>query len=399
MSKQLFGAKYERVVKGLIACMILFLAVSAAEMEMEIAPYILFLAATAASTGIMWQALASSRNAECMSGLFMLPFTNRKMTFSIVLSYAGYTMVTKTLLVLTLFFAVCEWSALQMAVALLCTCNGCFMAAAWYTMVKQRRLLPFVILWGAGIFVFVFTVREIRVFAVIVLLSLLLSALRLLKVDAYVFYNPGSAKPLIRHTKGTGSILLYMLRYLFTNKNYLLNTAGLCVIAVVLPFILGQVEELNVMPLGFAVLCLNTPICILLSCDPDLEQAVRVLPGQAGRFCIRYCLFIFSVNMAVSSLYLISWHIQHGGAGGTEIAAALMTALQSAVLSVWLEWSHPVRNWKIENDLWNHPRKYVVPLIMLLAAGLTGMRPEMTGVMLCIVLAECFTLLLIIWKK
>ena len=34
MSKQLFGAKYERVVKGLIACMILFLAVSAAEMEM-----------------------------------------------------------------------------------------------------------------------------------------------------------------------------------------------------------------------------------------------------------------------------------------------------------------------------------------------------------------------------
>ena len=326
--------------------MILFLAVSAAEMEMEIAPYILFLAATAASTGIMWQALASSRNAECMSGLFMLPFTNRKMTFSIVLSYAGYTMVTKTLLVLTLFFAVCEWSALQMAVALLCACNGCFMAAAWYTMVKQRRLLPFVILWGAGIFVFVFTVREIRVFAVIVLLSLLLSALRLLKVDAYVFYNPGSAKPLIRHTKGTGSILLYMLRYLFTNKNYLLNTAGLCVIAVVL--------------------------------------------------CIRYCLFIFSVNMAVSSLYLISWHIQHGGAGGTEIAAALMTALQSAVLSVWLEWSHPVRNWKIENDLWHHPRKYIVPLIMFLVAGLIGMWSINIWILLCIVTADVLSLSLVV---
>ena len=35
------------------------------------------------------------------------------------------------------------------------------------------------------------------------------------------------------------------------------------------------------MPLGLAVLCLNTSICILLSCDPGLEQAVRTLPEQA----------------------------------------------------------------------------------------------------------------------
>lgn len=37
----------------------------------------------------------------------------------------------------------------------------------------------------------------------------------------------------------------------------------------------------NVMLLGFAVLCLNTSIRILLSCDPGLEQAIRTLPGQA----------------------------------------------------------------------------------------------------------------------
>ena len=91
------------------------------------------------------------------------------------------------------------------------------------------------------------------------------------------------------------------------------------------------------MPLGFAVLCLNTPICILLSCDPGLEQAVRTLPGQA------------------------------------KIITALIIALQSAVLSVLLEWFCPLRNWKIENDLWHHPRKYIVPLIMFLIAGLIGM--------------------------
>ncbi len=190
-------------------------------------------------------------------------------------------------------------------------------------------------------------------------------------------------------------LFLYLLRYLITNKNYLLNTAGLCAAACVLPLILGQFEGLEVMPFGFAILCLNTPICILLSCDPGLEQAVRVLPGQKKYFCTRYCFFIFAVNMLVSSVYLVSWQIQYGCVGSLEIITSLLFALQSAVLSVLLEWFYPIRGWKIESDLWHHPRKYVVPLIMLLIAGLIGMCPVGIWILLCIVPAECFSLMLI----
>ncbi len=398
LSKQLFGAKYEHVVKSLAVCLILFLAVHAAEINMEIAPSVLFLTATAFSAGIMWQAIHSSGNADRMAGLFMLPFTNRVMTFSLVLAFAGYTLLTKAFPVLVLFLAVHEWSVLQTVVALLCACNGCFMAAAWYTMTnealhhKKMKRLPFAVLWCVAMLLSIFFVQELMVFAFIVLASLFISSLRLLMADAYVFYHPVSAKLLIRHTKGTGSVLLYLLRYLITNKNYLLNTAGLCGVAGVLPLILGQFEGLNVMPLGFAILCLNTPICILLSCDPGLEQAVRVLPGQAGHFCIRYSLFIFSVNMAVNSVYLVVWQIQYSGVGGMEIITAVLIALQSAILSVLLEWFHPIRNWKIESDLWHHPRKYIVPLIMLLIAGLIGMWPVSIWVLLCTVIAEVLSL-------
>lgn len=252
--------------------------------------------------------------------------------------------------------------------------------------------MPFVVLWCVGMLLAIFFVQKVTIFALVVLASLFLSLLRLLTADAYAFYRPASAKLLTRRTKGTGSVLLYLLRYLITNKNYLMNTAGLCVVGGILPMILGQFEGLNVMPLGFAILCLNTPICILLSCDPGLEQAVRVLPGQAGRFCIRYSFFIFSVNMAVSSVYLAVWQIKHGGVGGMDIMAAVLIALQSAFLSVLLEWFHPIRNWKIESDLWHHPRKYAVPLIMLLIAGLIGMWPVGIWVLLCIVLAEVLSL-------
>lgn len=370
LSKQLFGAKYERAINSLIVCLILFLAVHTAEINMEIAASVLFLTATVLTAGIMWQLLHSSGNADRMAGLFMLPFANREMTFSIVLAFAGYTLLTKTFPVLALFFAVHKWSMLQAAVALLCACNGGFMAAAWYTMIKEASQILFAALWCGGMLLSIFFVREIMVLALIVLASLSLSFLRLLMADAYVFFRPASAKLLISHSKGTGSILLYLLRYLMTNKNYLMNTAGLCVLGGILPMVLGQLGGLNVMPLGFAILCLNTPICILLSCDPSLEQAVRVLPGQAWRFCTRYSFFIFAVNMTVNSVYLVVWQIRYGGAGGRAVMAAVLIALQSAILSVLLEWFWPIRNWKIENDLWRHPRKYIVPLIMLLIAGL-----------------------------
>lgn len=379
LSKQLFGAKYERILKSLITCLILFLAVHAAEINLEIAPSILFLTATAFTAGIMWQALHTSGNADRMAGLYMLPFANREMTFSVVSAFAGYTLFTKTFPVLALFFAVHEWSVLQIAVTFGCACNGCLAAAAWYAMAnevlhqkKWQRML-FAVLWCVGIAVGIFFVQEIMTLALIVLASLFLSILSLLKADAYVFYHSATAKLPLRRTKGKGSIFLYLLRYLITNKNYLMNTVGLCVVGGFLPILLGQFEGMNMMPFGFAILCLNTPICILLSCDPDLEQAVRVLPGQVWCFCTSYCFFIFSANMAVSSVYLIAWQIRRGGVGCMEIMAAVLIALQSAILSVSLEWFFPIRDWKIESDLWHHPRKYIVPLIMLLLAGIIAM--------------------------
>ena len=144
------------------------------------------------------------------------------------------------------------------------------------------------------------------------------------------------------------------------------------------------------------IACIILFLAIHTAGDPGLEQAVRTLPGQAKRFCTNYCFFIFSVNMAVNSVYLISWQIGKSGVNSTEIITALIIALQSAILSVLLEWFCPVRNWKIEDDLWHHPRKYIVPLIMFWGAGLIGVWSVSVWVLLCVVIAECFSLLFIV---
>ena len=147
-------------------------------------------------------------------------------------------------------------------------------------------------------------------------------------------------------------------------------------------------EGLFAVPMGFAILSINTPLCILLSCDPSLEQAVRVLPGQKRAFLAPYCLFIFLCNMAADIIFLTSLQIQTGGVTAPMIAAAFFFALQSAVFSILLEWFYPVRSWKIESDLWHHPRKYLVPAVMLLLAGVVGTFPGLIPVLIVLTVVE-----------
>lgn len=190
----------------------------------------------------------------------------------------------------------------------------------------------------------------------------------------------------------TGSVFAYLIRYLMANKNYLVNTVGLYVIACFLPLLFREFRGLNMFPLGLAILCLNTPICTLLSCDPDLEQAIRVLFGQSSKFCRKYCMFIFTVNGGIASIYMCSWQLVNGGIGLDDMGLVVLFALQSAILSVILEWKYPIHNWKTESaesDLWHHPRKYLVPLVMLLLAVFVATWTVSFWIWSAILLIEC----------
>lgn len=392
LSKQLFGAKYESAEKSLLAAVILFFAIYVAEWKLVIAPFILYLTSAFFTAGIMWQMLHGRRHIEAMQGMFMLPFENRSFVFSYVLALGAHTLITKTLLIWVLFFAAATWSGFETAVALLCGCMACAVTSAAYLMLKKKNR-AFPILWVACILAVILIIRQTVAVLAVALISIAGAILYLYFSSAYDFYNAALAKKSVRHRGHTGNVFAYLARYLMANKSYCVNTVGLCAAACFLPLLFGEFQGLNVLPVGLAILCLNTPICTLLSCDPDLEQAIRVLPGQAGRFCRRYCLFIFAVNGVVASIYLCSWRLSGGGIGTVDIVTAILFALQSAILSVVLEWVRPIRNWKTESDLWHHPRKYLVPLVMLLLAAVIGTWTLAVWILSAALLVECCALL------
>ena len=210
---------------------------------------------------------------------------------------------------------------------------------------------------------------------------------------------PAGEARLPRHRfYGRPSLGRYLVRYLLSHKNYLVNTGILWGMAWVLPLFFRQVAGVWMAPLGFALLSFNTPMGILLSCDPSSQQAIRFLPGQRRTFCFPYSLFLCACHLVAEGFFLGSWQLQIGGVSGPMLAAAVFFALESAILAVLLEWFFPIRSWKTESDLWHHPRKYVVPGILLSLAVLVGAQPGILPVLLVGLTLEAVVLLFLCFR-
>ncbi len=364
-SKKLFGAKYERLTRTMLIYLIVFWGLYISNFQVRIAPFILYLMVSTFTAGVMWQALSSEDNAVNMQNMVMLPFERRKFVFSYVAAMGIYTLLTKTAALLAVLLAVSVWNWIGLLGSILCAVNAILMVAAIFSL---KRYWYVGVFWFAAVFAAIFWSWDKPWFILSILANSILAFLVLRNADGYTFYLQEHKGSLAARGHKHHSVWIYFYRYLKSHKNYFLNTVIMWCAACALPLFFRQMDRLFAIPLGLAVLSLNTPVCILLSCDHALERAVRFLPGQKKTFCIPYCFFIFLCNITADMFFLCSWQMQIGGVAIETIAAAVFFAMQSAVFSVLLEWFYPVRGWKIESDLWHHPRKYVVPVVMLLLA-------------------------------
>lgn len=389
-ARKLFGAGPRQPARSLFVCAVLFLGLRAAGLRLPASPAVLCLTVSAFTAGVMHQALCARDNADALQNLLMLPFENRAFVFGYTAALGAYTLLTKTAPLLAVLYAVTDWQPAALALGLLCALHAALLAAALFPL----RQGPLPLLWAAAVAAaLVLSAGGPPAFLLLGADSLL-AMLLLGRADGYAFYLPEKQ----RRRRVTGhrrhSVALYFGRYLADHKNYLVNTAALWGVACLLPLLLRPIQGLFTAPMGFAILCLNTPLGILLSCDPPLEQAVRTLPGQGRAFCIPYALFLAAFNLAADGIFLLSWQVQFGGVTARMLLAAPLFALQGAVLSVLLEWFFPLRGWKIESDLWHHPRKYAVPLALLLPAAVLGAQPALVPVLGLLLAAELAILLL-----
>ncbi len=123
----------------------------------------------------------------------------------------------------------------------------------------------------------------------------------------------------------------------------------------------------------YAVILLSVNLIVatlvLLTADHSLREAIHFLPSGTRVFCLPYFSFIAVNNILAYTFYLVSFSLQTGGFEVKNIVLAVIFAMLGAFSSVFMEMKFPLTSYKTESDLWHHPRKYIVPTILLLLAG------------------------------
>ena len=338
--KKLFGVRYERVGKALLLSFIIYGALHSAEIHLTIAPIFFYLTSCVFTAGIMWQSLNSGDNVKYYRNMMMMPFEGKEYVISYVGALGGYVLITKTFSVWALFLAAGSFEVAQIILAVVCAFTGIILATVMYVLVRHIKD-------GA-------------------------------KIDAYIFYADieGSARKAAK-SHNHGFVWAYLSRYLMAHKNYLFNSFFIWGLAFIIPALLvsnfdNGYDFSMLLAVGLGVVSINTPLTILVSCDPDLERGIRAMPDGLRKFFIPYGLFLFVNYILAYSILLVSWELQIGGLGILHILSGVLLAMISAAVSSMLEWRFPLKSWKIESDLWHHPRKYIVPASVILMAGLMG---------------------------
>lgn len=368
-AKKMFGVRYERLAKAIFIDLIVFWGLHSSGFRIQIRPFILYLMVSTFTAGVMRQTLSAEAQADDMMNLLMLPIKRKAFIFGYVSVLGGYTVLIRAGVLVAAVSAIAPWNSLEIICGILCACNAVLMTAAVYSWRKRQGSG---VIWAGAFTASIFLLQDAGIFLAVVVGNVLAAAVLLCGADAYSFYRKEGRRKQLMRVSRRHSVWRYLFRYLTAHKNYLANTAVMWGAACVLPVMFGQMESRSALPVGFAVLSINTPVCILLSCDPALEQAVRLLPGQKKAFCIPYCLFVFLCNTIADAIYLVSWELQTGDVTAAAVWMGAFFSFQSAVMSVLLEWFFPLRGWKTQSDLWHHPRKYAVPVLMMLEAGMAG---------------------------
>ncbi len=337
-AKKLFGVKYERLVRSILLYVILFYALHSAEIRLNVTPVFLYLPSFVFTAGIMWQSLCSGDTSRYIMNMIMMPFSGREFVIAYVGSLGSYILITKTFAVWAILYAVGNFGITEIVISIIAAIFGIILATILYVLIRHFKD-------GA-------------------------------EFDAYLFYDDRiKANKAKTKSQARGFVWTYLSRYLLAHKNYLINTLFIWALACIMPTVLlsykNVSESMNIfLAIGFGIVSINTPLTILVSCDHDLENGIKIMPGGFKRFFIPYGLFLF-VNFSLSyAILLTSWELQIGGLGILHIIGAVCLAFLSAVGSILLEWFFPLKSWKIESDLWHHPRKYIVPAAVIMIAGL-----------------------------
>lgn len=355
------GKSNHSLVMSLLASLFVFLLMSVSGIHIVVKPFFFYACIGLFTLSIARQTTKSIINDGKLNGLLQLPFIKNRFLYSFVCSTCLYVLGTKTLLLFSLFTSVMEPKPIVFfsgfLISIFCCIYGMFFALPY----KLPQILAVFSLIACGAFAWLDKSEMVLLTSFI---SLSMAGIFYFRSNPYDFLQlPVSRK---HHTfLVRGNFINYLFRYFIFHKNYLINSVFMIALAVFLPFMFLNMKMGAFYLLGLGILSINTPLSILLSSNRTLLDKVKSLPNQKRKIIVPYFLFLLGWNCIPSMIYLFISKLLSQPLGTENYLLALSLIVINSVGVVLLEWYFPLKNWHVESDLWHHPRKYIIPSILI----------------------------------
>lgn len=173
------------------------------------------------------------------------------------------------------------------------------------------------------------------------------------------------------NTKKSNIITNYFFRVLITEKIYIINTLMICLMLIFLTVM--NIDNFIVLNLTWTVGAMNTPVLTMLSSDPYLRKQAELLPNKGKNILGMYKYFLLYYFIITNSIIFILIQFTTGRDVILYAVLFIVLSVLETTVSYNLEQKMPLKTWQTKQELWKHPRKYILPIIVFLFTSLLSM--------------------------
>ncbi|WP_251861389.1 hypothetical protein [Clostridium sp. Marseille-Q2269] len=307
---------------------------------------------------------------EKVKNYISLPINKKRFLLSFTFSLIIISLLERISFIIVIAFLY-VYNPLENIFLIISTVILCIEIDVWILLLLNRKRkvqwIPLIFLLLCIILSFILHISILNKF-LILYLCIVISLISILKknsLDIAIRRNNRNILGKLRYSKN------YFLKVFINEKIYLINTFML--IAIVCFLTLISKSNYIIWCLTWSIGAINTPILTMLSGDLYIRKQANMLPNDSTSIWNMYKKFLGSYFLCGNILIFILNIFTGSMPFILNIITFILLSIIEPIIGYLLELKIPLLNWKTKQQLWKHPRKYILPLIIFLLTSLIGL--------------------------
>lgn len=152
----------------------------------------------------------------------------------------------------------------------------------------------------------------------------------------------------------------YFLKFFFAESVYIINTIGLIIMICFAVYVLPK--EMGVV-IATSLGAVNTPLLTMFSSSEELRDYDKMFPNSEISLRTNYRKLL-SIYFVLINLFISILAYNRINSSYLLVANMIIISIIEIFVSYWLEIRKAITNTKTQNEIWKHPRKYILPIIV-----------------------------------